>query len=488
MLLHKIMKFHKRITFNYYIELPLLFPLQERLRIVWNIGEKVRDELNLKVILTRIPIFKIVDSRGRNYHVSSLGRDQLILRCEYPLDFLAFIDFFLTILKNIDKSKPKVYTHGPFELTLIRKAHVKMRIAIGFPNINRKPKLHLKVYAGTHEEPLITKINDIFRNIQSKILTFALRSIPWPSKVYELKAKERKFLLKASEVAPLDQIYNVFKTVNPRPNEFILLAGEDIYEYGKDPRKVALEALADIESKFIARKTKIKINKLKKLIKTLGNAEDPIKAIENMKWNNLRAILKELNDFYIRHGVRNNPITKFMPRRLIEFKLWERDYEDVFMGDYSGTCIALKNRGLSEMPKYLMDEYTEFFRILVNKKRIGHVKMFKCIDEDGLEVLHIDYIGISGGKYTELHEELKKYALSAAIELARREGLARVYVAKEIIGKLSAPLVNNRLRKKGINVYSQYLDAPKYLIWEAKIGKVVPGAGFEPATTRFLPG
>jgi hypothetical protein len=194
------------------------------------------------------------------------------------------------------------------------------------------------------------------------------------------------------------------------------------------------------------------------------NARSTEEAVQKMNEDKLKECERELELLYISRGVKDNPISVAKPRKRIEFKLWERDLEDLFTGNYSGTCIALDERDV--MPSYLNDPYTEFFRILVNGRRIGHVKMFQCIDSDGENVMHIDYIGLSGGRFEPLHSMIKRYAVNACIRLAQLKGLKRVYVAKEIVPDLDGRLLRNKLVKKGNDIYSQYLEAPKFLIWE----------------------
>lgn len=149
-------------------------------------------------------------------------------------------------------------------------------------------------------------------------------------------------------------------------------------------------------------------------------------------------------------------------RNVIAFKLWERDITDLFTGNYSGTCIALHARKV--MHEYLRDPGTDFLRIYLNGRRIGHVKIFHCVDEDGRPCLHVDYIGVAGGKYKHLHERIKREAVASAIKFAISRGYDKVYVAKEAAPAMGHKVVENRLHKLGMRVYSQYLSSEKYMV------------------------
>lgn len=456
------------------VKAPPSLSLEGRLGIIARIGEILEDVLGCEVSLKNFPLIGLIDAEGHHYYVNRYAAvERYIGECTYPLRFLHFVVSFINMLKEVVGPKVRSRWLGNFRMEGSKDGW-RLTAKVSFKRDRDLTRVRVSLSALIKGDVLPYAIpyslESIVRRIENtdifRLVTIELRKV----NPYGLSKKEKTFLIRSARTLFLEELFSLLDEVRPRRNDVRFVAGVDLFPYGVDVREVIKSALRYAEEISVGRKTKLSLERLRGFLMRLGGHEEINAAIDNIDEGELAKALDEIEEFFLRRGIKDNPISGLRPRKEIVFKLWERDYSDVFMGHYSGTCLALDSRGKEEMPKYLRDEYTEFLRVIVNGRRIGHVKLFECIDEDGSDVFYVDYIALSGGKYRELHEDLKAYALSAAIKLTQIKGLRRTYVAKSTIGDLKAPLLKRRLRKKGMMVYMQYLDEPKYLIWDSDEG------------------
>mgnify|MGYP000716381805 CR=1 FL=1 len=463
----RMKKYERAIELN----APHPLSIEGKIHIVVRVGEVLRNILNCDILLKDFPILSIVDSKGNYYYVNRYATERYIRGCDYPFKFLLFIEFFIDVLKEMVGPRLSGRCLGSFKLLTLNEA-CSLMLKIAFKRRSNFSKVRISLLAShlrneitnNNEQLVIERVTEELRRISPFEL---LIKSTYKTDLYELSEKEKFFLVKSARRCFLDEIFQLLESVRPRKNNIRFTAGIDLFPYGIDLKRCIKLLVKDAERVAIGKKSKIKLNEIKNLIASLGNHEDLNIALKNLTEKDAVNILHLLKEFFLRRGLKSKALLDLTPKRNIVFKLWERDFSDVFMGDYSGTCLSLIVRGREEMPKYLKDEYTEFLRILINNKRVGHVKLFECIDEDGYDVLYIDYIALPGGKYKKLHKELLLYALSASIKLAQIKGLERVYIAAPLVSDLNASIFKKKLKKKGINVYAQFLDAPKYLIWNS---------------------
>ncbi len=348
------------------------------------------------------------------------------------------------------------------EFSNSKKALLMLRIK--FPMFLHKD--HVKLHVEARENRFRQTFEDHLTNLVRRLREPDLISRIEPRRGVwcNLKPVETAYFFRALTRFSLRELFKILIELKPVENNIMYVAGADISKYGEDRRSRLLASILEFERRITSKRARRKLNEIKRRILREMDATSLIEAVQKIPEEKLGEYEDTIEFLYISRGINDNPISKAKPKKQIKFKLWERDLEDLFTGHYSGTCIALDERPV--MPLYLKDPYTEFFRIIVNNRRIGHVKMFHCKDEDGENVVHIDFIGLSGGRFKPLHEEIKRYALTACIKYARLKGFRRVYIAKDIIPDLNGKPVRNKLIKKGLDIYSQYLNSEKFLVWE----------------------
>lgn len=399
------------------------------------------------------------------------------IRSYVRLDFMDFLFFYLNLLGERE-GKIRLQIRGRFKLLVssrnpdvplieeVNSQQAWMTLQIKFPALFNKDCVKLR--ADFSETNFKRSCEDYWVDFMEEFKECNLLHPIEPKRGNwcDLKPIEASYLFKAIGNYSLRGLFKILTEMSPVRNNFEYLAGVDIPRYKEDRKRKLLSSIVEFEKRFASKRARRKLRKLKNRILNQGETGSLTEVVEKTEEKKLREYERDVEFLYISRGARDNPISESKPKKQIKFKLWERDLADLFTGNYSGTCIALDERKV--MPLYLQDPYTEFFRILVNERRMGHVKMFYCLDEDGENVLHIDYIGLSGGRFESLQDEIKMYAITASIRFAQMMNLKRVYVAREIILRLDTHPVRNRLVKKGPDVYSQYLDAAKFLVWEAK--------------------
>ena len=274
-----------------------------------------------------------------------------------------------------------------------------------------------------------------------------------------LTNRQKIMLIKGTRCYPVQELYFILKRLDSERDEqgsLCFKAGRDVFRYGESVDQALRKTVVDLTVRDLP-------GRLSLIARTAIN-----KALKGLEWGVQSLVfeaLEELEDVYLRIGVHDNPISRLKPLHgSLLYKLWGRTVEDLFIGNYSGTCISIEeSRAIHE---YIRDPYTHILVIEYNGRRIGHVKTFECLD-GGSRVLHVDFIGLASGRFRKIHEDAKLYGVSAAIGLAEKLGVEKVYVAKKALDglDLKAPLVRNRLVKIGAEVYSQFLDGDKYLVW-----------------------
>ncbi|RLE64384.1 MAG: hypothetical protein DRN53_00940 [Thermoprotei archaeon] len=331
-----------------------------------------------------------------------------------------------------------------------------VKVIIVFPRLFRKG--HITIFS---EKTLFPCVLKIIKSVLSEHQTLDSykECRPWS----ELSKRQVEFLMRSLRNYSLEEIFLVIFSLRPSKNEFELRAGLDVFKYGHD----LVEEILEVTNRFRKRA------RSERLRNAIVRFESEIKKYRSRLWfaDLDKDLMVKILDCIRRLSewarVDKEELKSMLPipSRRITIRLWKRSLDDLFMGFYAGTCIALDERKV--MHEYIFDPYTLFFRIYVNTRPIGHIKVFICKDEDSEVVLHIDYIGLSRGKYERLHNDLKLYSLSAIVKYAMLKNYRRVYVAKDVIPILQAKLVRNSLVKLGKQVYSQYLDKDKFLIWDA---------------------
>lgn len=407
--------------------------------------------------------------------MASTFMEDPIFNPTYDLTSWTFYSFFLNILKE-KVGRVSIRVMGNFKI-LIPSKNLDISVIEGFDNkgasailkikfptfFNKEHiKLEAEFYEKNFEQIFESRLADLRSRLRKPdiISQTEFRKGIW----CDLKPIEVTYFLKALGRFSLKEFFKILVELKPVKNNIAYIAGINISKYGDDRRQRLLKSMLEFERSIASKRAMRKLREVKGRMLKETDATSLIEAVQKIQEEKLKEYEDIIEFLYISRGVNDNLISKAKPKKQIKFKLWERDLEDLFTGHYSGTCIALDERPV--MPLYLKDPHTEFFRIIVNERRIGHVKMFHCKDEDGENVLHIDFIGLSGGRFKPLHEEIKKYAVTACIKYAQSKGFKRVYIAKDIIPNLNGKLMRNKLVKEGLDVYSQYLNSEKFLVWE----------------------
>ena len=381
------------------------------------------------------------------------------LRSYIISDFIYFFLLFFKALGNVEVS-----VNNRVDLVVIddRGSIILEREPISYlAKVNLKfPGLFRRgcVFISAREDLIDSVAKTVKRGLNRELTVGSCCRGPWS----ELSNRQVKFLVRSLRNYSLEELFSIIVSLKPSRSEFELRAGLDVFKYGQDVVGELLVTLNKLKSEA----------RSEKLRRAILNVETEIRRNKDKLWfvnpdrDFVRGILNRVKHLSEWARVDKEEFRKSMPipSKRIVIKLWERSLDDLFVGFYAGTCIALDERKV--MHEYIFDPYTLFFRIYVNERPIGHAKVFICKDEGGKEVLYIDYIGLSGGKYERLHEALKLYSLSAVVKYAVLKGYKRVYVAKDIVPALRAKLVKNKLVKLGKRVYSQYLDKDKFLIWD----------------------
>lgn len=375
-----------------------------------------------------------------------------------------FMDLLLPLLKAV--SDVRITTNNEVELIVMKyKKSITLerepknylaKIILMFPRWFRKGSVTL-ITSGD----LMTHVLKIVKKGLSKrsSVNSYTDQVPWN----EVSEKKARFLVKSLRNYSLEELYSIISSLKPTRSELELRAGLDIFEYGQDVAERFLITLNQLKSRAKGQRLVRAIENVEALV--MNNRNKLGFATPDEKF--VRELLDNIRYLSEWARVDKEELRKMLPipSKKIIIRLWERSLDDLFIGFYAKTCIALDERKV--MHEYIFDPYTLFFRIYVNEKPVGHAKVFVCKDEDGEKVLHIDYIGLSKGKYRQLHDCLKLHSLSAVIRYAMLKGYRRVYVAREIIPTLNAKSIRNKLTKLGKQVYSQYLCEDKFLVWES---------------------
>ena len=281
---------------------------------------------------------------------------------------------------------------------------------------------------------------------------------PWAG----LNERQVSLLVRGLRNYSLEELYWVMVAPKPKAGRFEVRAGLDVLRYGEDLASELLRVVEWLKSKARGRRASRALRELEAELLALRGRVSYLRPDPSLVSRLVRAVVRasELARVDRRELAGLMPT----PARDLVFRLWERSADDLLLGFYAGTCIALDGR--RAMHEYILDPHTLFFRVYVNGRPIGHVKAFACRDEDGALVLHVDYIGLAGGKYRQLHEDIKLYSLSVVARYAEEAGYERVYVAKAVAPKVEARVVRSGLVKLGREVYAQHLGGEKLLVWE----------------------
>lgn len=402
-----------------------------------------------------LPLYREITT---DYSMTSFLRSYIVS------DFIDLFLFFFKVLGdvrvNVNSKVNLIVISDLRSITLEREPTSYLaKVSLKFPKLFRSGSVALLI-----KDCLINNVvRAVRRGLNEKLSINSYCSWgPWS----KLNDRQTKFLVKSLRNYSLEELFLIITSLKPSRSEFELRGGLDVFKYGQDVVRELLVVLDKL-------KGKAKSDRLRRAIR---DVETKIMRNRSKFWcvnpdkDFVKGILKRVEYLSEWARVDKEEFKKSLPipsKRVI-IKLWERSLDDIFIGFYAGTCIALDERKV--MHEYIFDPYTLFFRIYVNERPIGHTKVFICKDEDGEEVLHIDYIGLSGGKYERLHEVLKLYSLSAVVRYAMLKGYNRVYVARDLIPTLRTKnklvkLVKNKLTKLGKQVYSQHLDKDKFLIW-----------------------
>ena len=446
----------------------------QKLGIVYTIGRFLEEAFKKTVYLHEGYGVYDLGYRLNDYDAEFYGISHI--RSYIRFDFMDLLIFFLNLLKKRE-GEIRIRVMGNFKLLvpledvnapvieeISNSEEPLVTLQIKFPTFFRRDhaKLRARLYEAGLKRIFEDRLNDLTDDLKDPNIYCKIE--PRKGRWCDLKPVEVSYLLRALTKYSLKEFFEILSELRPVRNNIVYSAGVDIPKYGEDRRRRLLSSILEFERRFTSKRAKRKLREIKAKILKETDASSLAEAVQKIQEEKLKEYEDAVEFLYISRGINDNPISKAKPKRHIKFKLWERDLEDLFTGHYSGTCIALHERRV--MPLYLKDPYTEFFRIIVNKRRIGHVKFFHCRDEDGENVIHVDYIGLSGGRFKSLHDEIKRYAVTACIKYAQIMGLKKVYVAQKIIPDLKSRKVSNRLRKKGLDVYSQYLNSAKFLVWE----------------------
>ncbi|RLF03680.1 MAG: hypothetical protein DRK00_08455 [Thermoprotei archaeon] len=420
----------------------------ERLYVVYNVGRIAADRLGLSAFLRRGCILRVVHRDvgaiplygGDTYDVFLKRRDPAVIS-------FRVLEALIYLLERYGVEGASVTVDGRVDIFLAESRGI---------SLERPPEgaLSLRIIFPLFRRRIVVESGDLdVRELADALVEERIVGRPSisPGRWGLLDDRHLRYLSRAFVNYSLEELTEIVEAIRPSGGGLVLRAGVNLFPYGVDVRRWLAEfATSLLERRRVPRSVQ-------------GLVRHALERLEGeFRADEVAGVLREA---CYRLGVDPRPLEEVVPRRRIRFELWRRDLSDLFMGHYAGTCIALNARKV--MHGYMFDPYTEFFRIYVGSRRVGHVKMFICRDRDGRLVLHVDYIGLSGGKFRKYHELLRRLSISAAVEYARRRGLDRVYAAKEVAPKLGCRLVKNELRKLGRAVYSQFLSGEKYLVWEA---------------------
>ena len=385
---------------------------------------------------------------------------QYFLRSYIVSDFIDLLLFFIKVLGDV-----RVHVKGRVQLIMVEDfSSVSLereptsylaKVSLSFPGLFRDGRVDLSVRDYLYARAIEAVRRGLSGNLS--IESYGVRG-PWRG----LNGRQVGFLVRSLRNYSLEELYSIFASLNPSRSDFELRAGLDIFEYGRDVAEFFLSVLGRFKGRAVCGRLGRAVSEVEAAVLGSRDKLNPILPDRGfVEW--LLESIEHLSEWA---RIDRSELRRMLPflDRSVVIRLWERSMDDLFMGFYAGTCIALDDRKV--MHEYIFDPYTIFFRIYVNEKPIGHVKVFICRDEDGEVVLHIDYIGLAGGKYRRLHDALKLYSLSAVVRYAMSKGYRRVYVARDIV-QLPLKPVENRLAKLGRHVYSQYLDSDKFLIWSS---------------------